>query len=252
MELKTSGFVLSSRPRGEADRLVCLFTLQAGRVRASVRGARKSVSKLASSLELMNESDLVLHRRGGGDLLRLTQSKLRAGHARLKEDLGSIAVLQLLAETLEKSTPEGEPHPGEYLQVRRVLKVLSAAKSQTEREQVLASFVLKLLDGLGYPMELSRCAGCGVSLACSEAILVPHRGGALCRECIPGNARLLLKPAERAVLERLREWPLEKCGVLKIPPRRSRSILRRVLEYAGQTLETDLKTLPYYMQVVPL
>jgi hypothetical protein len=73
----------------------------------------------------------------------------------------------------------------------------------------------------------------------------------LCPGCATGNIRLKLSPANRALAEKLKEWPLERSGVLKASHRASRDILRITLQYLEQTLEHPLKTLPYYLQVVP-
>lgn len=252
MELKTRGFALSARPLAESDRLITLFTLHAGLVRASVRGVRKAGSKLAPALELMTESDLVLNRRAGGDLFRLTQAKVISSRAALKEDLASISALQVLADVVGQAVPAGEAHPEVYALVLEVLAEFPKAKGSAEREMLLAAFVLHLLEGLGYPLELSRCAECGHALTRSPAALVPHRGGALCAECAPGNHPLKLAAAPRAVAEKLKQWPIERALVLKAGPSVSRTVFKAALEYLEQTLEHPLKSYPYYLQVVGL
>jgi DNA repair protein RecO len=251
MELKTRGFALSSRVQGETDRWVRFLTLHAGLVRASVRGVRKQGSKLASSLELMTESDLVFHRKGGSDFLRLTQAKVLSGHPNLKRDLSSISALQVLADVLGQSLPDGEAHPEGYALVLRLLKVMGDAKGAGDRERLLAAFTLQWLELLGYPLELSRCAGCGGTLSRSSAALVPHRGGVLCPECAPASAPLRLTAATRATAEKMREWPIERTLVLKAGSSASRTLFRCLMGYLEQTLEHPLRSLPYYLQVVP-
>ena len=252
MELKTRGFALSSRPRSESDRLVRFFTLHAGCVWASVRGARKHNSKLASSLELMSESDLVLYRKGGSDFHRLVQAKLLSGHANLKKDLASITMLQVLSDVLGQSIPDGEGNTGCYALVLEVLSTFREAGSAAEKERVFISFAFKLLDLLGYPAELSVCSECGSSLERGPAILIAHRGGALCRTCAPGNSPLHLQPAHRAILEKLASWPLSRTRVLKTTPHLSRELFKTVLGYLEATFEHPLRSFPYYLQVVPL
>ncbi len=252
MELKTRGFALSSRPQGEADRWVRFFTLHAGLIRSSVRGVRKQGGKLAASLELFTESDLVLNRKGSGDFNRLTQAKVLSSHADLKKTLPSISILQVFSEVLEQSLPDGEAHPEIYALVLESLDVLGESKDGSDRERVLASLVLHLLDQLGYPLELARCVECGASLTRTSAVLVPHRGGAQCPDCSPGSSGLRLSPSARAVVEKLREWPIRRALVLKTGPDVSRGVFKTVLGYLERTLENPMKAFPYYLQVVGL
>ena len=55
---KARAVVLSSRPLGEADRIVRLFTRELGRVDAVVKGVRKTTSRWGGRLEPFNVCDL--------------------------------------------------------------------------------------------------------------------------------------------------------------------------------------------------
>jgi DNA repair protein RecO (recombination protein O) len=57
------GLVLGATAYSEADKIVQLYTLQLGRVRAIVKGIRKPKSKLASSIDLFTESTFSLHKK---------------------------------------------------------------------------------------------------------------------------------------------------------------------------------------------
>ncbi len=251
MELKTRGFVLLARPYSETDKIVSFYTLHAGRVRSIAKGVRKSRSKLAAALELMTESDLVLHRRGVSDLYRLTQAKVLSGRPLLKKDLASITMLQVLADVLLQVYPESESHPEGYALVLQVLEALEKAEKTGDRERAFSAFALQLLILSGYPAELSVCAECGASLKETGAVLTPYRGGALCSSCAPGNATLRVKPAMRAILEKLASWPLSRIGVLKVSPALSRELFKTVMGYLEAAFEQPLKSFSYYLQVVP-
>ena len=49
---KTDALVLSSRPLGEADRLVTFISWDRGKFTAVARGARKTMSRLAAGVDL--------------------------------------------------------------------------------------------------------------------------------------------------------------------------------------------------------
>lgn len=78
------GFVLSSFPYAEADKIAQLYTLQLGKIRAIVKGARKPKSKLSSALDLFNESGFSLNKSRSGELYLLSQAKVLNTYSDLK------------------------------------------------------------------------------------------------------------------------------------------------------------------------
>jgi DNA repair protein RecO (recombination protein O) len=249
--LSARGFTLSLRPFSESDKIVQLYTLQWGLIRALVKGARKPKSKLAPALELFSESDLMLTKKPSGDLYLLTQVKVIEGHPALKKDLDSITQLQVLADLLIQALPGTEPHPEVYHLVRETLEALES--DPKDGEMMLTSFALKFLESLGHPLELSACAACGTELPKKPVFLVPHKGGALCEDCGPkGPTRLSVWPAGLEVLKKIRALSMGKVHVVKLSPVQSRALFLAVMEYLERTLERELKTVPYYLTLKPL
>lgn len=244
------GFVLASFPYAEADKIVQLYTLQLGRVKAIVKGARKPKSKLASALDLFNESSFSLHKGRSGDLFILSQAKVFHTYSELKKDFLGITALQVLADILIQTIHDSEPQPEIYSLVKKTLDNLRAKPEQPEL--FLTAFIVKLLDLSGYPLELAVCAECGASLQKKKAYLVPHRGGALCEDCCPsGPARLKISTAGLEVLKKIRTLPMEKIHILKLKPVFLREIFGTLLEYLERTIEKQLKTVEYYLKLVP-
>ena len=244
------GFVLGTIPYGESDKIVQLFTVQLGLVRALVKGARKPKSKLASSIDLFTESGFSLHKKAKSDLYLLIQAKIVDGHSDLKIDFHTITALQVLAELLAQFLPDAEPHDEVYSLLKETLTALEDHPGT--QELVLMAFGLKLLDLLGYPFELNQCAECGASLQRKSAGLVPHRGGALCEDCRPSApGRLRISAAGIEILKKLKALPIGKVHVLKLRPVFMRELFLTVLEYLEGTLEKRLKMLEYYRKVLP-
>lgn len=245
------GFVLSSFPYGEADKIAQLYTLQLGRVRAMVKGARKPKSKLASALDLFNESSFSLNKGRSGELYLLGQAKVLNAYSGLKKDLRGITALQMLADILTQAIHGAEPHLEVYELVKATLAALGHHAEQSEL--FLSAFTVKLIDLSGYPLELDACAECGSSLQRKQAHLVPHRGGALCEDCCPSApARLKVSPAGLEVLKKMRELAMEKIHILKLKPAFLRELFRTLLEYLERTIEKQLKTVEYYVKLVPV
>lgn len=241
--------MLEARSYAEADKIVQLYTLQLGRIKAIVKGVRKPKSKLSSAVDLFTESVFSLHKKPSADLYVLSQAKVLDSHGELKKDLGTITALQVLADLLIQTLHDIEPHPEVYELARSTLAVL---KGKSGPELTLAAFGVKFLDLMGYPLELENCVECGTSLQRRKATLIPHRGGALCEDCCPsGPVRLKVAPAELEILKKLRSLSLDKIHVIKMKPAFLRGLFLTALEYFERTIEKKLKSIEYYLKVLP-
>jgi DNA repair protein RecO (recombination protein O) len=245
------GWVLGATAYGEADKIVTLYTLQLGRVKAVVKGIRKPKSKLASSIDLFTESSFSLYRRASGSLYVLGQAKVLNGNSALKNDLQVITTLQVLAEVVSQSTPEGEVHPEIHELIRETLGAIG--KEPLSSETLLSAFALKLMEDLGYPLELETCASCGEETENRKAYLIPHQGGLLCENCVGSTTvKFQVNKMTLEVLKKLRRTSMDRVHVLKLQPAFSRQVLLTVMGYLERTLEHPLKSLAYYTQVLPL
>jgi len=244
------GFALNGYPYGEADKILQLYTLQWGKVKAIVKGVRKPKSRLASATELFTESAFALYKKPHSDLYLLSQAKILCGYAELKKAFQAITALQILADLLTQALHDAEPNPNLYALLKGTLAALG--ESSDGLETVLSAFIIKFIELLGHPMELDHCAECGASLQRKGAYLIPHRGGALCLDCSPsGPSRLKVSPAGLAILRKLRELPVAKARVVKMKPAFSRSLFLLLMEYLERTIEKKIKSVDYYLKVLP-
>jgi DNA repair protein RecO (recombination protein O) len=243
------GFILQTRPYSESDKIAHLYTPQMGLVRAVVRGVRKPKSRMASSIEFFTESSFILNKKSGGDFYVMGQAKVLNGYHDLKQDFAGITILQVLADVLIHALPDHEPHEQTYALLKQTLEALRAHMDL--REQVLAAFLIRLLDFSGFPLELNVCAECGASLEKMKAALIPHRGGALCGDCAPSApTRLKVSPSGLAFLRQMKKLPLEKIHVLKLGASVSRQLFQTLLDYLEHTIEKRLKTVEYYRKTL--
>ena len=247
----TQGFVLSARPFLESDKLIEVYTRQFGKIRARVKGARKPKSRLGFALELFTESSLTFTKSPSAELYLLTQAKILQSHPLLKEDFGTITLLQVMADTLIQTLHDSQPDEDLYGLIRDVLETMEAQKGG--REIVLSSFILRFLELLGHPLELDLCAECQKPLGPAGAFLIAHRGGALCLDCChSGPALLKVSPSGLAWLRKMRSLPLDRLAVLKMTGDQSRQMLFILLAYLERTIEKSLRSVEYYRALLPL
>jgi len=246
--LPTRAFVLGARPFRETDKIVQLYTLSLGRVKAVAKGVRSPKSKTASSLELFTEGDYSLHKSRSGDLYVLGQAKVLDAQGALKKDLSAITALQVLADLLTQVLQEAESHPELYELLKRLLSALK--EGSADPEVLLTAFGARLLTLLGHPLGLDACASCERSLKGRSSFLVPHKGGALCQDCCPSApAGLKVTAAGREVLQKLRTLPMDRVHVLKMGKAPARALFLTVMDYIERTVEKELKSVKVYLEM---
>ena len=128
---KARAVVLSSRPLGEADRIVRLFTRELGRVDAVVKGVRKTTSRWGGRLEPFNVCDLLLH--PGRSLYTVTQAQLVDVFMHLRMDREGLTAAAIVCEAAAGVTPEHEPEERVFALLRNTLRELDRGHLRARR-----------------------------------------------------------------------------------------------------------------------
>ncbi|NLJ55982.1 MAG: DNA repair protein RecO, partial [Firmicutes bacterium] len=107
--LKTRALILRSRPLGERDRLLSLFTYEQGKLTAVAPGARKVKSRLAAGVDYFNCGHFLLYR--GKSLFTVTQLEIEINFVQIRKNIRAYACGMYFCELVEKLLEEGEPLP---------------------------------------------------------------------------------------------------------------------------------------------
>lgn len=176
---REQGVVLRSFRLGEADRIVTLMTMGRGKVRAVVKGVRKTKSRWGGRLEPMSHVALLLYE--GRELDTVTQAEVLDHFRTVREDLHRMGQASSLLEAVDQVAQEREANPRLYQMLVGALRALSASGSTL----IVPSFFWKLLALEGLQPVLDACASCGEDDAPLVAIDI-GLGGALCSACRQG------------------------------------------------------------------
>lgn len=174
---KLNAFIISTLDYGDSDRIVSLFTLEHGRMRAFARGARKSRKRFGAALEPF--ARIEVHARIKEGLSGLVQASIHSIYPQIRLDLEKIAHALYACELVEAITPEGQPLPRLYRLLAAYLDRLEAAQP---REDERRFFEINLLNILGYRPSLETCSRCGASYGDDGAILL-EEGNISCCSC---------------------------------------------------------------------
>jgi DNA repair protein RecO (recombination protein O) len=204
---ETEAIVLRTYRLGEADKIVSLFTRQAGRLRAVATGAQRTRSRYGGTLEPLTYIRLWLFERETRDLLRLNSAELLESFFDMQKDYRLHVAAQYIAEVCERLLPERELNERAF---RLVMATLRGLKHSGEVDRPLVYFNYWLLRLGGFLPDLDRCAGCGRELGDEPGHYGPGSEGLMCRFCRPGSATQLVSSRALAVARTLRHSPLDR------------------------------------------
>lgn len=238
---RAEGVVLRTRPLGEADLVVTLYTAEEGKIEAVARGGRRLRSRLLGCIQPFSHGRYFLWR--GRTLDSLSQGELVRSFRELREDLLRMACASYLAELVDGLTPEREPSRAIFSLLLEGWGFLAGSPPETNSVlNGVSVFELRLLNILGYAPQLWQCLSCKTAEE-GEWYFGIRTGGLLCARCASQDETA--RPVSGETLGGLRQLastPLARAGVLRLSPG-ARAEMRELLKgYCIYRAERELKS----------
>ncbi|MEM6375067.1 MAG: DNA repair protein RecO [Pseudomonadota bacterium] len=174
MEWRDQGILLSARRHGEAAAIIEVFTPARGRHAGVVRGGASR--KMAPLLQVGAQLDVTWKARLEDHIGTFTAEPIRSRAASMNDRL-ALAGLNAVTALLLFCLPEREAHPGLYKASEQLLDLLG------QREVWPLAYLqweMRLLDELGFGLDLSTCAVQGPA-ANDLSFISPRTGRAVSR-----------------------------------------------------------------------
>lgn len=149
MEQKTHVITLSSTQKGEADKLVRLFSSDLGMINATVKGARKQGSKLGCCTFTFALSEVVLNEKGG--FYTVIAADLVESFKELSADIEKFEYASAIAEALEHFS-RGDLEPNKFFVLTLQTYKLMAFSKLSEK-LIFMKFLLEILKLSGYALD---------------------------------------------------------------------------------------------------
>ena len=206
---KSKGIVLRSIRYGEADRIMDLYTQDAGLVSAIAKGIRRTKSRFGGRLEPLTCVDFMAYE--GRTLDTVTQVEVLRSFRGVREDLRRLEAAGNIVATIRALLGGDEAD-------RRVFNLLYYALEALEAreegfESVEAAFVLKLSILAGYTPRLDACVSCEREPD-ETTYFAPNLGGVCCTDCRSATADSFpLPPGTLTALRTLVGRPIKEAGV---------------------------------------
>ena len=207
--------VLDSYDYGEADKIVVFFCQDVGRISALARGAHRSKKRFVNKLEIFTFLQITYSKSSTGSLFMLDEAELVNSFITLRTDLASYRVASILREYLLRTTRETSDDDQLF---QLALWGLHSLNSGIDQKQILALFMIKLFDVLGYRPDVSVCQSCGTQPSAGQEVFFDVRGGTItcqnCRTTPESSGRRLTAGATR-MIKSVQQQPVSRLNRFK-------------------------------------
>ena len=202
-----------------------------GKLSGIAKGAKNSKRRFAGTLEPFLHIRAVFQLRASSDLVFLHRCELLQPFRRFTRDLDCWAAGSYVLDLTDRMVHGRESGRDVY---GLVLTALALLDEGTTPGAVLQALELHLLAASGYEPGLAACQRCGRDLVgLATVYLVSHRGGFLCRPCVPpGEVVRPVSGAAARELGRLTAQPLTHAGALPSPSDEAKAVVEALLTNA--------------------
>ena len=238
---RADAVVLRQRDLGEADRVLTLFTAEHGKLRVSVRGARKPKSRLGGHLEPLTRAAVQIARGRTLDVVTQAQA-VEVFHAARADFLTLLHGLHM-AELVDRFTQEQEPQEELFALLLESLRRLDAGH---RADSLARAFEIQVLSWAGFQPVLNRCVSCDADVNGSrgQSSFSAQLGGLLCSSCAsaqPGWTRAIPMQTVRD-LQALQREGLDGADYLSSDEAESAELEALLRWYLRYILEVPLDT----------
>jgi DNA repair protein RecO (recombination protein O) len=236
MLVRVEGIVIRALDYGEGDKILSVFTRQAGKLSVMARGAKKIKSRYTAAAQLFTYGEYTFFRTHSMGTLR--NAEIQHSYHKLREQLHTAAYAAYLAELTERLTGEGEPD--EYL-FEQLKAALDALEQEKDPQIVVLIYELKIIAAAGYMPSLSECVSCGS--AEGKMSFSPGMGGILCPRCKSrDNAAILLSEGALKLLRLFQRLDMRRLGKIEVKPVTKEQMRQCIRQYIDTHIDIKWKS----------
>lgn len=238
--LKIQAVVLRYADYGEYDRMVTLFSPEAGIINASVRSVRKPAAKLKNAAELFTYGQYILAQKA--DKFTVTGYDSIESFYALRQDIDKLAAASLIAQLCMDGIVQEQDYGELFILLLHTLRALCF--TQMQPKDAVIYFLVKYLSISGYKPVTDVCVFCGGALGQTVCFDI-REGGAACNQCASAEA-IKIPKGVLAVIEQIASWPQELMTRIHISPSLRDILMRLLCVYTEHCIDKKLKAAEFF------
>lgn len=209
-EIKVKALVLKSLDYKEKDKLLDLFSLEKGKITASLRGVRSPKAKLKFASEILNFCEYCLVCRN--DKYTITNASQITSFFSIAKNYKAYLIACVILEILNKVLKPEEENAEILLLTLKIFNLLQQVNVNSEL--VLLKFYLEILNLMGFKLEFNNCLNCSKKLE-KEIYFSFDNGSFVCKNC-KNFYDVLVLTQDFELLKTIETTPVEKIDTLII------------------------------------
>ena len=240
---KWEGIILRGIPYGESNKIVTLFTKEAGKISAMARGAKKPASRLAAITQPFTHGNFLI--RMGRGMGQLDQGEQINSFRHIREDLEATAYASYIMELVDRLTEQETKHYGVY---DLLYDALNAINEEYDPEAIALFVEWKMLPVAGIHPTLHQCANCGATEG--EFAYSFKEVGFLCHRCFQVDRYLVrLSPTQVKLIRTFYTVPIGSIGNLTLKKSTKQFIKKIVRTIYDEQVGIHLKSRSFLDQL---
>lgn len=173
---KCEGIVIRTNNYGEANKVVTIYTREAGKIGVMARGAKKPSSRLASLTQPFTYGQFLVQK--GSGMGTLQQGDVISSMRSIREDIFMTAYASYIVELTDKATENQKANPFLF---ELLYQTLSFMNEGYDLDILTYIYELKIMNVLGLFPCLDQCSVCGAKDG--EFGFSIREGGFICHRC---------------------------------------------------------------------
>lgn len=176
-ELKVTGIVLGNMDYKENDKLVTIYTLELGVIKAQLRGVKQAKSKLKFACQPFFVGEFFLVHKS--NFYQVTTVNSIDSFFELTSNYDRYLVATVILDSIKQTQKDGMINEQLFLTALKTIETL--CYDDANESMVLIKYLLNFLSINGYALNFDKCAVCGIKLI--SASLSVGVGGFVCDAC---------------------------------------------------------------------
>lgn len=230
------GIVIRTTDYGESNKIVVIYSREAGKIAGMARGAKKPNNRLTSASQLFTYGYFVIYR--GRGLGTIQQADMVPTFRSIREDIFKTAYASYIVEMIDKATEDAEKNPFLFELLFQSLKYIN---EDYDPDVITNIFEMKMLNVFGYYPEMDECAFCGNKEARFGFSM--KENGLICDQCYPKDPNYLpLTPIAVRLLRLFYYFDIHRLGSISLKPETKKEIRRFITLYYDDFTGLKLKS----------